>query len=137
MKNAEIRQTRSYIFFGILTTVVNFVSYVFFTKIIYLDYKIAASLAWVLSVLFAFITNKLFVFKSEETKRNLLAKELLSFIFFRFLSYFVDLLSIIILVGWLDVFDTLAKIVASAIVAVFNYFASKYVVFRLKLNTDE
>lgn len=137
MKKAEIRQTQSYIFFGILTTVVNFISYVFFTTIVNLDYKIATSFAWILSVVFAFITNKIFVFKSGKTKGTLLIKELSSFLFFRSLSYFIDLLSIIILVERLRVVDTLSKIIASAIVAIFNYFASKYVIFRLKLKTDE
>ncbi len=130
MREAALDQTKSYIFFGILTTIVNFVSYLFFTKIINFDYKIAASLAWVLAVIFAFVTNKLFVFDCEETKGILLAKELLSFLFFRVLSYFIDLLSIIILVERLNVLDTLSKIIASGIVAVFNYIASKYYVFR-------
>ncbi|VBB09409.1 Hypothetical protein LUCI_4699 [Lucifera butyrica] len=137
MKQAEARQTRSYIFFGILTTIVNFISYIFFTKIIHFDYKIAASFAWLIAVIFAFITNKLFVFDSRETRGALLVKELFSFLFFRGLSYFVDLLSIIILVAWLHVFDAFAKIISSGIVAILNYFASKYVIFRLKNKTEE
>lgn len=123
--------------FGILTTVVNFVSYMGFTKLMHLDYKVSASLAWILAVVFAFITNKLFVFKSEETNRSVLVKEASGFLFFRGLSYFVDIFSIIVLVEWLGVYDAVSKIIASGIVAVFNYIASKYVIFRLRLKTGE
>lgn len=102
-----------------------------------LDYKIATSLAWALSVIFAFITNKVFVFKSEGIRGTQLLKELSSFIFFRLLSYFIDLLAMIVLVEWLGVLDALSKIIASALVAILNYFASKHFVFRLKLKTND
>lgn len=133
MQKADVKQTWSYIFFGILTTIVNFISYIFFTKVINVDYKVAASLAWVLSVIFAFITNKIFVFRSKGIRGTQLVKELSSFLFFRSLSYFIDLLSIIILVEWLGIFDALSKIIANILVVILNYFASKYFVFRLKL----
>ncbi|MBP1763033.1 MAG: teichoic acid glycosylation protein [Firmicutes bacterium] len=137
MKKLVQGETGAYILFGILTTVVNFVSYMGFTKLMHLDYKVSASLAWILAVVFAFITNKLFVFKSEETNRSVLVKEASGFLFFRGLSYFVDIFSIIVLVEWLGVYDAVSKIIASGIVAVFNYIASKYVIFRLRLKTGE
>ena len=130
MKKVNFTQAQSYIFFGILTTAVNFITYVFFTKLLAIDYKVAASLAWVAAVIFAFITNKLYVFKSKKTTALAVVKELGSFLFFRILSYFIDIASIIVLVEVLGVWDTISKIVASAIVAVCNYFASKYVIFR-------
>jgi len=137
LKKLELGETGSYILFGILTTIVNFVSYMVFTKLMHLDYKVAATLAWILAVAFAFVTNKLFVFKSEETNKSVLVKEASGFLFFRGLSYFVDIFSIIVLVEWLGVFDAVSKIIASGIVAVFNYIASKYVIFRLRLKTGE
>lgn len=132
MKPADRRLAWSYIIFGIFTTIVNFISYVIFTKLMGLDYKTAASLAWLVSVIFAFITNKLYVFKTATTKKLHLLKELSGFIFFRVLSYFVDIGSIIVLVEVLNLWDTISKVIASAIVAVFNYFASKYIIFRTK-----
>lgn len=132
LKKIIENETYSYIFFGILTTLVNFISYVFFTKAVAMDYKLAASLAWILAVLFAFVTNKLFVFNSKGLNFIAAAKEFASFLFFRILSYFVDILTIIILVEWLGVFDPIAKLIASAVVAVLNYFASKYYIFALK-----
>jgi putative flippase GtrA len=127
----------SYVFFGILTTLVNFISYVFFAKAAALDYKIAASLAWGLAVLFAFITNKFFVFNSRGRSFAATVKEFGSFLFFRILSYFVDLATIIILVERMCVFDAAAKLIASVVVAVLNYFASKYYIFCLKTKPNE
>lgn len=131
MKLCKISQTSSYIVFGLLTTLVNFIVYLFFTKAIPLDYKIAASLAWILAVLFAFITNKFYVFQSRKTDIALLFREFSSFLFFRTLSYFADILSMIIMVEGLLIPDAAAKLAASVIVAILNYFASKHVVFRL------
>lgn len=132
LKKIIENETYSYVFFGILTTLVNFISYVFFTKITAMDYMLAASLAWILAVLFAFFTNKRFVFNSQGLNSIADIKEFLRFLFFRILSYFVDLMTIVILVEWLAVFDPLAKLIASAVVAVLNYFASKYYIFALK-----
>ncbi len=137
MREAVLGQTWSYLFFGILTTAVNFISYIFFTRLLDLDYRVSASLAWFLSVVFAYFTNKFYVFQSEVATGILLIKEFLSFLFFRVLSYFIDILSIIILVERLQVLDTVSKIIASVIVAIVNYFASKYLIFRLKVKTDE
>ena len=81
VKNYNFTEAQSYIFFGVLTTAVNFITYVFFTKALGIDYKIAASLAWVAAVIFAFITNKLYVFKSAATSALAVAKELGSFYF--------------------------------------------------------
>lgn len=130
MKNS--REICKYIFFGIVTTGVNMASYIFFTRYFILDYKIAASLAWILSVIFAFITNKFFVFESKGVSKSQIMKELLSFIFFRLLSYILDLIAIIILIEWLHAFDVLAKVIANMLVIVFNYSVSKYYIFRLK-----
>lgn len=130
-------QAYSYIFFGILTTLVNFISFIIFTKLIPLDYRVAASIAWAVAVLFAFVTNKLYVFRSHGISVVAALKEFLSFMFFRVLSYFVDIGAIIMLVEWLGVHDAIAKIVASGIVAVLNYFASKYYIFCLKTKQSE
>ena len=119
----------SYLVFGVLTTLTNIVSYAILSKLYGMDYKLATTIAWIISVLFAFITNKLFVFNS---KGNNIAKEFLSFTFFRLLSYLMDLGIMIIMVEWANTDDLLAKIVGNVFVVIFNYFASKYVTFNKK-----
>ncbi|WP_369900907.1 GtrA family protein [Bacillus manliponensis] len=126
MKNTK--ELISYLVFGVLTTAINIVSYAFLTKIVHMDYLIANTIAWVLSIIFAFVTNKLYVFNQRETKGIL--KEFLSFLFFRSLSYILDILMMIALVELLRADDLLAKIVTNIFVILFNYVASKYIIFK-------
>ena len=126
------KEVISYLFFGVLTTLTNIVSYVVLSKLFEMDYKLATTIAWGISVLFAFITNKLYVFNSKETNIVLIAKEFTSFTFFRLLSYLMDLGMMVLMIEWLKTDDLIAKIVANFFVVFFNYFASKYVIFKKK-----
>ena len=119
----------SYLVFGILTTLINIVSYAILSKFFGMDYKFATIIAWMISVFFAFITNKLYVFNSKETNVSLMIKEFLSFIFFRLLSLILDIGIMLMMVEWLRMDDLLAKIAANVFVVIFNFFASKYVIF--------
>ena len=85
------REIVSYLVFGVLTTLTNIVSYMILAKVFAMDYKLATTIAWIISVLFAFITNKLYVFNSKDTNIWLVIKEFLSFLFFRLLSYIMDI----------------------------------------------
>ncbi|WHY85439.1 GtrA family protein [Neobacillus novalis] len=124
------KEAISYLFFGVLTTVINIVCYAILTKIMNMDYKLATTFSWILAVIFAFITNKLYVFKSNKTNLLLVVREFTVFTFFRLLSYFLDILTMIVCVEYLTIDDFIAKIAANILVIVFNYFASKYVVFK-------
>ena len=66
-----------YIIFGVLTTIVNIVVYFFFTKLCGVNYIISNIIAWFLSVLFAYVTNRIWVFESENT--NLIKEAVLFF----------------------------------------------------------
>lgn len=120
----------NYLIFGVLTTAVNIISFWILDRYVEMDYRIAVTIAWILSVLFAFITNKLYVFNSKKTDLSAVVKELTSFLFFRFLSYLLDLLTMILLVEILLTDSLLAKIIANIFVVIFNYFASKLVIFK-------
>ncbi len=120
----------NYLVFGILTTIVNIVSYWLLTKIFNIDYRVATTIAWFISVVFAYITNKVFVFNSKGLDINTMVKEFISFIFFRILSYLIDLGMMIVLVEWIKTNDILAKIIANIVVVIVNYVASKYYIFR-------
>lgn len=128
------KEVVSYLIFGILTTLVNIISYGVMTKLLNFDYKLATTYAWILSVLFAFITNKLYVFNSRNTKIFILIKEAISFLFFRLLSYFVDIGMMIFLVELIQMEDFVSKIIANVIVVIINYFASRYIVFKSRQN---
>ena len=150
----------SYLFFGVMTTVVNFAvtalcnalagenyaERVLFTAFGF-DFRwtyAVQAIAWIVSVLFAFVGNKYVVFGSRSGKASVVLRELFSFIGSRVLSF---LLFEELLFGVLEKLLNgpmssngafwVAKIVSGILVIVFNYVASKLVIFRKKETTEK
>lgn len=109
---------------------INIAVFWIFSNSLHLDYRIANSLAWVLSVLFAYFANKLIVFRSRTKNINESAQEMLFFFGFRLLSYGLDLTIMILLISGLNVDGTIAKTLTNLFVMAANYAFSKAVVFR-------
>jgi putative flippase GtrA len=126
-KNKEVI---SYLVFGVLTTLVNIISYGLLTKICGMDYKLATTVSWVLAVIFAFVTNKIIVFNSRNYRFKVILKEFSTFAFFRLLSLGVDIVIMIIMVERLAINDLFAKVFANIIVVALNYIASKVFIFK-------
>ncbi len=139
----------SYLVFGVLTTAVNFITYMILgifagenyeARILFtigsFDFRLILlmnGIAWVASVLFAFITNKLFVFESSSVKAAVLIKEIVSFFGARVVSFLLfEELLFALLVGHLSVNDLIAKLLVAVFVIIFNFIASKLVIFRKK-----
>lgn len=125
-----------YIVFGVLTTIINILVYTFLRPRLPLN-EVAAvltanAIAWVLAVAFAFITNKLFVFKSKSFEAGLFWWELITFVGARLLSLGVDELGMFLLVSVLHVGDLLSKIIVNVLVVMINYVLSKLVIFNKK-----
>ncbi len=118
-----------YGFFGVLTTLINIVSFYFLDKA-GMDVYIANLLAWVLSVLFAFVTNKLFVFRSKSMQFSVFLKEMISFFFFRLLSLGIDMGGMFICLNFLSMGKMISKIFMNVIVIIANYIFSKLFVFK-------
>lgn len=116
-----------YLIFGVLTTLVNIIVYFISTKVFLINYQLSNIVAWILSVTFAFITNKLYVFDSKET--NFL-KEAISFYTLRLFSLGIDILIMFIMVSLLNINDLISKIISNIIVIVINYFTSKLITFK-------
>ncbi len=120
-----------YLFFGVLTTLVNFV--VFFLlgeKVAGLNVHIANSVAWVAGVAFAYVTNRTWVFKEHADTRDGIIKEVLSFTGGRLFTYGFEEAMLLIFVTWLKFDEVIIKIIAAIGVVVLNYIISKVIVFR-------
>ena len=117
-----------YLLFGGLTTLVNIVVYYGLASVLSMDYRLATSLAWVAAVLFAFFTNKAYVFRSNQS----ILSEIAPFIGARFFSLGLDLGVMMLLVDVLVMNDLLSKIIANVVVVIFNYIISKYYIFNRK-----
>ncbi|TQX31955.1 GtrA family protein [Clostridioides difficile] len=126
----KYKETILYLFFGAFTTLVNIVSYLFFTRVISFNFMVANALAWILAVLFAYVTNKFFVFESKNTNFIFLVKELLTFIGLRFISGLVEMIIMYVMVDLLFINDFLTKIATNIIVIVLNYIFSKLLIFK-------
>ena len=124
----------SYIIFGVLTTAVNVVSYGLLRPVLPFrtdwNVLVANTIAWVLSVAFAFITNKLFVFKSKSFAAGIFWRELTTFVGARLFSLAVDELGMFLLVNVLTWNDWVAKIIMNVIVVIINYILSKLIIFK-------
>ena len=123
------REIIDYIFFGGLTTLVNIVVFFIFDTLLSWPYLIANAIAIILSILFAYVTNKLFVFKTSSNNLQENIYEFIKFIGFRLLSGLADMLSMWVLVDLIFVNTNVAKLFTQFIVVVLNYVFSKFFIF--------
>lgn len=134
IKNIFSKETILYIVYGMGTSVVDFVT---FTVFVNLGASTITSnnIAWCLAVIFAFVTNKLFVFKSRSSCFKLIAKEFLLFISARLFTLICS--DIILHISDTLKFNVLiAKIFAMIFTVLLNYIFSKLIIFR-KAETDD
>ena len=123
IKNKEIIK---YLIFGILTTLVNILCFYILDKL-NIDIYINNTISWIVSVIFAFITNKLYVFESKSLDIKIIFKEGTSFLGARIFSYFVDMGTIYLLFDGLRINKLISKVVSNIIVIIINYIFSKFI----------
>ncbi len=128
----KYKEVIMYLIFGVLTTVVSLVTYYALTLTILnpnsaLQLQLANIISWILSVAFAYITNRKFVF---ESKSENIAKELSSFVGGRILTLLMDMAIMFIFVTLLHFNDKIFKMISQVIVIVANYIISKLFVFK-------
>jgi len=116
----------NYLIFGVLTTIVSILSYALF-RFFNINYIISNILSWIISVTFAFITNKIYVFKSKENK---ILNEAIKFYLSRITSLLIELVIMYLAVDILNINDMISKIIVQFIVIVLNYIFSKIFVFK-------
>ena len=120
----------AYLFFGVLTTAVNYIVYLPCYNLLHLSASVSNVIAWVAAVAFAYVTNKPFVFKSHDWSRETVIPELTKFVGSRVLSGVLETGIIFVTVDVLSWNGNVMKLVTSVLVVILNYAASKLVVFR-------
>jgi len=121
------RELILYVVFGAFTFFVNLISYFFFANMLGINYLISNAIAWFLSVLFAYITNRIWVFESKSP--NIL-KEMSLFFGGRIFSGVVDMLLMYTFIDLLVFDSSISKIIVQIIVIILNYIFSKLIVFK-------
>jgi len=122
-----------YIFFGGLTTLVNYVSYFTLTRYFQVDFYLSNVFSWGIAVLFAYITNKIFVFGSKINRFILILIEFLKFLSSRVLSGIIDTALLYFFVEFLNINDMIMKVINGVIVVILNYILSKVWVFHKRV----
>lgn len=120
----------TYLFFGVLTTIVNYLVYLPVYNLLGLSAAVSNGIAWVVAVAFAYLTNKPFVFKSNDWSRETVVPELTKFVGCRVASGLAEtaiLFLVVDLMGWNG---NVWKLVTNVLVVIMNYFGSKLLVFK-------
>ena len=120
----------SYGIFGVLTTLVNILTYNICYEKIGISNTVSNIIAWVLAVAFAYVTNKIWVFESKSWKWDVLSKEVVAFISCRLATGVLDLVIMYICVDILEYHATLMKLLSNILVIILNYVFSKLVIFK-------
>ncbi len=128
----KYKEIITYVFFGFVTTVVNYVVFVLCGHVFHLDVVISNAIAWILAVIVAFITNKLWVFESKKRDVKTLGREFGEFVAGRLITLALESVLLWIFVDKLGVNDLIMKIITSIIVMIVNYIFSKFIIFRKK-----
>lgn len=121
-----------YVVFGVLSTVVNIVSYWFLAHLISWDTNASNILAWFLTVLFVYFTNRKWVFHSTASTAKEYIKEIISFFSCRIATGVLDWVCMFVFVTLLAFNDMLIKVLSNILVIILNYVASKLIIFRQK-----
>ena len=119
-----------YLIFGVLTTFVNIVVYYILFNHVLLSNILSNGIAWVAAVIFAFITNKIWVFKSKTLEIEQVIKELIAFFSARLSTGLLDMAIMYVGVDLLKVTSIYSKIISGVVVVILNYIFSKLFIFR-------
>ncbi len=144
----RMRELILYLAFGVLTTLVNWLIYFLVTRLLGLNshpegsgpYQLIANIgnviAWIVAVLFAYFTNKKYVFQSKTNAQTGAFREFWLFVSARLASLVIFDLALFNLLLFLGMNADWDKLLMNALVVLFNYFASKLVIFRKKTEDD-
>ncbi|HPF83557.1 MAG TPA: GtrA family protein [Bacilli bacterium] len=126
----------NYLIVGVLTTIVSYVTYLFAANILFpakgaLDIQISNIISWICAVLFAYYTNKKYVFKTKTVGKEKY-KEMVNFFESRILTLLVDMGMMYVMVTLSGINDAIAKLIVQVVITVLNYLLSKILVFNKK-----
>lgn len=124
MKN-DTKEMMSYIIVGGLTTFVNYLAY-YILLAVHCHWIIANSVSWFVAVIFAFYTNKKYVFKSTKSVKD----EIISFFIMRFATLIIENISLFLFIELLGYQQMLSKILVSVVTVVLNYILCKFKIFK-------
>ncbi len=125
------QELSSYTIVGILTTVISLLSYKLLLML-GMHYMIATSISSGLAILFAYITNRKYVFES----RNNILQESIKFFVARILIFQLETFALFIAVSRYGYNEFYSKVIVTIIVILLNYILSKFMIFKTPKKED-
>ena len=126
------RELVSYVFWGVMTTAVNYTAYLLLAEGFQVHYLISTAAAWTISVIFAFFVNKLYVFQSRDWAWRVAWREFWQMVASRLFSLGLEMAIMWLFVDTLHFHHAIVKLCANVVVVVVNYVLSKFIIFRKK-----
>ena len=120
----------NYLIVGGFTTIVSLGSFALLIKVLNVNYLYANVISWILAVLFAYFTNKIFVFKSKRDKFSDNLKEVGKFFSSRIFTLIVDYALMILFIELFKIDEVISKLIVQIIILTLNYVLSKIIVFK-------
>ncbi|WP_250674564.1 GtrA family protein [Paraclostridium ghonii] len=143
IKSVLNKETLSYLFFGVLTTLVNYITFVIGLIIFGEKNTLTVNtIAFIAATIFAYITNKIWVFNSKSWDIEILKSEIISFLGVRIISFLFEQLGLLICISIFNVGNyyifsmsgiMISKVILSFIVVILNYVVSKFFIFKDKI----
>ena len=124
------REIVSYIFWGVMTTAVNYAAYFLLRNVFLVPLVAGNAAAWAVSVLFAYFVNKLFVFRSKDWAWRVALRELWQMVASRLFSLGLEMAVMWCFVDLLRCPHLAVKLAANVVVVIVNYVLSKWIIFR-------
>ena len=125
-----------YLIFGALTTIINILTYAIFASFILknlptdeLRVNISEIIAFIVALIFAYVTNKIYVFNSKTKNIKQLVKEITSFTSCRIITEIISILMMNMAI-WFSINDIFMKVVANIVVIILNFVFSKIIIFK-------
>ncbi len=128
----KYRDVIPYMIFGVLTTLVNMAVYWLMAHPLQLEVMPSTVTAWIITILFAYVTNRKWVFHSEASAVNEIIQEMISFFACRLATGIVDWGCMFLFVNICHFDDVIIKFAANVLVIILNYAASRLIIFKHK-----
>lgn len=130
LKKLWYSESIRYLFIGGCTTLLSLVLFYIFCDVFSMNVTLGNVLSIIISILFAYITNRLFVFASKNYGVKAVFLEFCRFIGGRLATMILEVGGVYLLYDILGQPKMVAKLITQVLVIVGNYFISKFLVFR-------
>lgn len=129
-------EAMNYLFWGGVAFLLSIILFHIFANMMNLYEQIANTLSWIICVIFTYLTNRFFVFKSKTRGLKRVIKEFTDFVTARIITLVMENAILFVIIDLLTIHNMIAKLVGQFVVIVSNYILSKLWIFK-KEKKDE